>query len=70
MRGCPTISKLVEASEQTATWLRWEQESLEDFHAYGQRFGQPGKNVYRLVLEDALRLRGLSLQQLRDKAGL
>lgn len=67
MHGAPSVRQLAEASDQITTWLRWEQESLSDFHAYGQAFGVAGNDVYSLVLADALRFRGLTLEQLRGK---
>ncbi len=59
-----TISELRRASIQITSYLLWNAESLERFHEYAQMFGgRPGGDVYTLVLEDALRARGLTLQQ-------
>lgn len=62
-----SIRFLAEALKEAARWAEWDMESLEDFHAYAHMFdGQPGDNVYTFVLRDALRERGLTLQQFRD----
>jgi hypothetical protein len=63
--------ELAEAARQIADWLKWDIQSLSDFHAYAQRFGgRPGGNVFEMVLSDALKLRGLTLDQFRAPAGL
>lgn len=69
-----TIKELIDAlrpAEEILQWLRWERESLEDFHAYARTFhGTPGSNVFTFVLEDALRQRGLTLEQFRAGSSL
>lgn len=65
----PSIAQLAVASRVIARWLAWEEESLELFHQYAQRFCKsPGSNVYLSVLEDALKLRGLTLEQFKSEA--
>ena len=60
------VRQLAAALRTAADWATWERDSLEDFHAYAHRFGcAAGINVYQFVLEDALRHRGLTLDQLR-----
>lgn len=61
-----TLPQLSEALKHLAAWIDWERESLEDFHRYAHMFGgAPGSNVFTFVLEDALRHRGMMLQQFR-----
>ena len=62
-----TIKSLLESAHEISRWLEWESESLDDFHAYYLRFAQPGESVYRLVLEDALKFRGIRLDELRPR---
>lgn len=58
--------QLAAALRIAANWAEWEAESLDDFHAYAQKFlYPPGGNVFQMVLEDALRYRGLTLDQFR-----
>ena len=62
------LREIAEAMEQALDWLKWERESLEEFHAYAHMFGgQPGSNVFTFVLEDALRHRGRTLAQFRTE---
>lgn len=59
-----TMRQLEEALKQLGDWLEWERETINDFHAFGQRFGfQPGSNVFEGVLREALAHRGLTLEQ-------
>lgn len=58
--------QLAAALREAANWAEWDRDSLEDFHAYAQRFGcKAGANVYQFVLADALKHRGMTLDQLR-----
>lgn len=69
MAAVPNIPALAAAAASIKRWLEWEEESLELFHAYAQRYGCPGgANVYLFVLEDALKTRGRTLEQF--KAGM
>ena len=53
-----TIRNLRAAIQQVEEYLRWEAETLEQFHVYARANGaKPGQNVYKFVLEDAKRLR-------------
>lgn len=46
--------------------MEWQHGTIEDFQAYAHRYGgMAGDDVYRFVLDDALRLRGISLEELR-----
>lgn len=64
-----TIKELKQACKEISRWLQWNSETLNDFHAYAQRFGgKPGGNVYTFVLTEALRSRGLTLEQFRQEA--
>lgn len=63
-----SIRALADSARTIAKWLEWERESLEDFHAYAQKFGgKPGANVYEFALRDALVARGLTLEQFRSE---
>lgn len=58
--------ELSAALKEIARWVEWEGEMLVDFHLYAQRFRmEPGRNVFELVLDDALRARGLTLDRFR-----
>lgn len=60
------LMELHEALKELGRFIKWEWETIEDFHAYGHRFGgSPGSNVFTFVLEDALRHRGMTLEQFR-----
>lgn len=51
-----------------AAWMEWEIETIEDFHHFAYEFGAcPGSNVFQFVLLDALRHRGVTLEELRVK---
>lgn len=64
-----TIKELKVALAEISRWLDWDTETINDFHAYAQRFdGKPGSNVYTFVLTEALRGRGLTLEQFRQEA--
>ena len=64
-RWC-SIRELIEGTQDLTTWLKWERESLELFHAYAQRFGgKPGSNVFLHVLSHALARQGLTLKQFK-----
>jgi hypothetical protein len=69
MEGCAVkmnLRELSDALHQIVTYIDWERESLEDFHGYAHMFhGMPGANVFTFVLEDALRHRGMTLEQFR-----
>lgn len=59
-----TIRNALQAVDQL---LEWEMDIVEDFHLFAHRFGaQPGSNVYEFVLHNALKFRGLTLEQLRE----
>ena len=61
------LKQIAEALKEAAKWAEWELESINDFHEYAQRFGgTPGGNVFTYVLRDALRFRGLTLEQFRE----
>lgn len=61
--------ELKEALKVAARWASWQEESLDDFHAYAQMFGcQPGANVFDFVLGDALKPRGLTWDQFHRAA--
>jgi hypothetical protein len=61
------LKELGEALKELAAYIEWERESIEDFHRYGHTFGaSPGSNVFTFVLQDALRQRGMTLDQFRD----
>ena len=48
--------------------MEWQQATIDDFHAYAHRFGgTPGGDVYEFVIRDALRLRGTTLEKLREE---
>lgn len=58
--------QLAASLREAANWAEWERDSLEDFHAYAQRFGAPaGGNVFEFVLRDALKFRGLTIDRFR-----
>jgi hypothetical protein len=68
----PRINKsakeMVKSAAEIAAWLKWDLQSLSDFHEYAQRFGghtKAGRDVRDLVLSDALAHRGMTLEQLR-----
>ena len=59
-----TIPELRKANEEIGRFLLWESETLQWFHRYAQKFGcDPAANVFKFALEDALRHRGLTLEQ-------
>lgn len=61
------MRELQEAAEQITRWLKWDRAMLEDFHAFGHRFGcLAGHNVYEFVLSEALARHGLTLEQFRS----
>lgn len=63
-----TLKELRQALDEISRWLDWDTEMINDFHTYAQRFGgDPGSNVYTFVLTEALRGRGLTLEQFREK---
>lgn len=67
--GPNTIPQLAKAAKVMARWLEWEKETLALFHEYAQRFGTPaGQNVYLFVIRDALKHRGMTLEEF--KAGM
>jgi hypothetical protein len=60
------LKELSQALKELAAYIEWERESIEDFHRYGYMFdATPGSNVFTFVLEDALRHRGITLEQFR-----
>lgn len=60
--------ELSEAITELQNWLNWNRDSLGDFHRYAHRFkGTPGSNVFTFVLQDALRYRGLTLEQFQSE---
>jgi hypothetical protein len=62
------LLELKDALGQLADFIAWERETLEDFHRYAHRFGgRPGSNVFQFALEDALRYRGVTLEQFRTE---
>jgi hypothetical protein len=68
----PRINKsakeMVKSAAEIAAWLKWDLQSLSDYHEYTQRFGGPGnagRDVRYLVLSDALAYRGMTLEQFR-----
>jgi hypothetical protein len=64
-----SVGELASAVRTAAQFLSWEAQSLADFHNYAQKFGgPPGGNVFEFVLVDALRNRGLTLEQFRAEA--
>ena len=61
-----TIKDVAAALTQASDYFNWEHQYLDDFHRYAHKFGgEPGGNVLHFLLEDALRLRGLTLEQFR-----
>ena len=63
-----TLKQLQQAAKEILTYIEWDREVINDFHTYAQRFGgTPGGNVYMFALRDALRGRGLTLEQLREE---
>lgn len=61
-----TVRELTCAAKQIAEYLELDAECLNDFHAYNHLFAKPpGSNVYLNVLQDALRMRGLTLDRFR-----
>ena len=61
-----TLRDLRDALRQSAQWIDWEIELMDDFHAYAQTFGgSPGCNVFEFALRDALRVQGTTLEQFR-----
>jgi len=63
-----SAKRMVKDAADIASWLKWDLQSLSDFHEYAQRFGGPtnaGRDVRDLVLSDALAYRGMSLEQFR-----
>jgi hypothetical protein len=64
-----TVRELIRAAEQIAQYLDFGGEYLSDFHAYSHIFSKPlGSNIFLNVLQDALLMRGMTLDQLRAKA--
>lgn len=65
-----TLRDLRDLFSDNAGWIESEIETIEDFHHFGHEFGAtPGSNVFEFVLLDALRHRGMTLEQLREKRG-
>lgn len=63
-----THPQLIDALLLVADVLSWQSATIDDFHRYAHRFGgQPGGDVYEFALLDALRMRGLTLDQLRER---
>jgi hypothetical protein len=63
------IPEIAQAMRQAAQFFDWEREFIGDFHEYAQMFGgDPGCNVFEFALKDALKSRGLTLEQFREKA--
>jgi hypothetical protein len=57
-------SEVISALTQVVRVLESEVEVIDGFHNYAQKFGgSPGGNVFGFVLEDALRLRGITLEE-------
>lgn len=60
-----TVKDLAAAMREIAAMLDWESGMLEDYHAYAQMFEfQPGSDIFKQVLEDALRYRESSIGEL------
>lgn len=68
MHTLKDASKILRA---IANILDWEKEVIVDVHRYAHEFGcTPGGNVFEFLLRDALRLRKISLESLREKRPL
>ena len=64
------LRELTEALKELTAYIEWERETIDAFHRYAHRFGgSPGSNVFMFVLEDALRWRGMTLEQFQVKGG-
>jgi hypothetical protein len=64
-RRLQTMQDIEDSLEGLLRWVQWDRGSIELFHAYAQRFNPngAGSNVLLFALEDALRSRGLTLEQ-------
>ena len=63
-----TLKELEQAAREILRFIEWDRETINDFHSYAQRFGgTPGGNVFEFALRDALRSRGLTLEQFREE---
>lgn len=61
-----SVREMQEGARDIVSFLTWHRESLELFHEYAQRFGgTPGSDVFLFVLENALRLQGMTLEQFK-----
>jgi hypothetical protein len=62
-----TIRDVVDTLRLAANILQNERATLDDFHAYAEKFGEANNpDAYLFVLTDALRLRGLTLEEFRE----
>lgn len=62
-----TMRELAQAAKQIAEYIEWDGGMINDFHKYAQHFKCTlGGNVYEFVLRDALRSRGMTLEQFRE----
>jgi hypothetical protein len=64
-----SLKQLQQAAARISQYLDWDMETINETHAYCQRFhpGRAGSNVYALILEDALRSRGITIEQFRSE---
>ena len=61
-----TLKEMQKFIKELGTWIEWERESLDDFHAFAHRFGgSPGSNVFQFALKEALAHHGMTLKQFR-----
>lgn len=61
-----TIREVVDTLRIAADILENERATLDDFHAYADKFGDgPNPDAYGFVLSDALRSRGFTLEEFR-----
>ena len=59
---CWKTSDVISALKQAAHVIEMEQDVIDATHEYAQQFGgQPGGNVFRFLLEDALKDKGWTL---------
>lgn len=66
MRVWRTVREMSEGVKDLQEWIKWHRDALELFHAYAQRFGgTPGCDVFLYALTDALRSRGMTLEQFK-----
>ena len=64
--GAYTIREVVDTLRIAADILESERATLDDFHAYADKFGGgPNPDAYGFVLSDALRSRGFTLEEFR-----